>query len=115
MAHLFTEAMPIYATSKRDYTRRTALWREPMEEENVGLGALYEVTCGSYKHITRTSHRRSSIARLRSKDGSLIASHTRGAVGRMKSERVSPLITKVMHENLPSDARLHRWAGNNSG
>ena len=48
--------MPVYAFFTRDYTTHTALWHGPLEGENVGGGAVNEVTCGSYKHITRSSN-----------------------------------------------------------
>ena len=98
--------MPVYASFSRDHAPHTALWHEPLEEENVGGGAVHEVTCDSYKHITRSSQRRLSISRLREKDGPLLATFTRRAIGRAKSDRTSPLMTKIMHGNLPTDARL---------
>ena len=84
----------------------------------MSVAVLYmrsHVTCDSYKHITRTSQRRLSISRLREKDGPLLATLSRGAIGRAKSDRVSPLTTKIMHDNLPTDARLELWAGTESG
>ena len=107
--------MPVYASFSRDHTPHTALWHEPLEEENVGGGAVHEVTCDSYTHITRASQRRLSISRLRERDGPLLATFSRGAIGRAKSDRVSPLTTKIMHENLPTGARLELWAGAESG
>ena len=47
--------MPVYASFARDYAVHTALWHEPLREENIGGGAVHEVTCGSYKHTTRSS------------------------------------------------------------
>ena len=96
--------MPVYAPFARDHTSHTALWHEQFEEENVGGGAVHEVTCGSYKHITLSSQRRLSISRLRREDGPLLATFSRGVIGRAKSGRVSPLTTKIMHDNLPTDA-----------
>ena len=58
---------------------------------------------------------RLSISRLRAKDGPLLATFSRGAIGRAKLDRVSPLTTKIMHDNLPTDARLELWAGKESG
>ena len=73
--------MPVYASFAHDYTVHTALWHEPLEEENVGGGAVREVTCDCYKHITRSSQRRLSISRLRAKDGPLLVTFSRGAIG----------------------------------
>ena len=105
LTHAITGDMPDYASFARDYTGRTTLWHEPSEQENVGCGALHKVTCDVYKHITRSYQRRLSLSRLATRDGALLASHSRGAVGRAKSERASPLIAKIMHEHLPTDAR----------
>ena len=41
--------MLVYVSFSREYSTRTSLWHEPLEEENVGLGALHEVTSDSYK------------------------------------------------------------------
>ena len=103
--------MPVYVSFSREYSTRTSLWHEPLEEENVGLGALHEVTSDSYKHLARSAQRRLSIARLKETDGVVIASHSKGAIGRVKSERRSPLVTKIMHCQLATDARLELWAG----
>ena len=84
--------MRLYASFCRDYIRRTSLWHEPLEEENVGDGGLHEVACGAHKHLTRPSQRRLSIARLKENDGELLAPHSRGAIGRVKPDRPSPLI-----------------------
>ena len=115
LTHEINDLMPVYASFARDHTPHTTLWHEPLEEENVGGGAVHEVTCGSHKHITRSSQRRLSISRLRGKDGPLLATFSRGAIGRAKSDRASPLVTKIMHDNLPTDARLELWAGKESG
>ena len=64
LTHEINGSMAVYASFARDHTPHTALWHEPLEEENVGGGAVHEVTCGSYKHITRSSQRRLSISRL---------------------------------------------------
>ena len=64
LTHEINNPMPVYAPFARDHMSHTALWHEPLEEENVGGGAVHEVTCGSYKHITRSSQRRLSISRL---------------------------------------------------
>ena len=106
LAHQINASMPVYASFARDHTSHTALWHEPLEEENAGGGAVHEVACGSYKHIARSSQRRLSISRLRGKDGPLLATFSRGAIGRAKSDRVSPLTTKIMHDNLPAGALL---------
>ena len=117
LTHQINNSMPGYASFARDHTSHTALWHKPLEEENVGGGAVHEVACGSYKHITRSSQRRLSISRQRGKDGPLLATFLRGAIGRTKSNRVSPPLTaKIMHDNLPTDAhRLDLWAGKESG
>ena len=115
LAHEINARMPVYAPFLRDHAPHTTLWHEPLEEDNVGSGAVHEVTCGSYKHITRSSQRRLSISRLRGKDGPLLATFSRGAIGRARSDRVSPLTTKIVHGNLPTDARLELWAGAESG
>ena len=107
--------MPVYAFFTRDYTTHTALWHGPLEGENVGGGAVNEVTCGSYKHITRSSQRHLPISRLRGNDGPLLATFSRGAIGRAKSDRSPPLVMKIMHGNLLSGARLELWAGKESG
>ena len=54
LAHEINGPMPVYAPFARDHTSHTTLWHEPLEEENIGGGAVHEVTCGSYKHITRS-------------------------------------------------------------
>ena len=41
------DLMPVYASFARDHTSHTTLWHEPLEEENVGGGAVHEVTCDS--------------------------------------------------------------------
>ena len=68
-----------------------------------------------YKHLTRSSQRRKSVARLKEDTGEILASHSRGAIGRVKSDRPPPLITKIMHQHLPTDARLEMWSGRLSG
>ena len=116
LTHQINNSMQVYAPFARDYTAHTTTLRhEPLEEENVDGGAVHEVTCDSYKHTTRSSQRRLSISRLRAKDGPLLATFSRGAIVRAKSDRVSPLTTKIMHDNLPTDARLELWAGRESG
>ena len=116
LTHQINNSMQVYAPFARDYTvHTTTLRHEPLEEENVDGGAVHEVTCDSYKHTTRSSQRRLSISRLRAKDGPLLATFSRGAIVRAKSDRVSPLTTKIMHDNLPTDARLELWAGRESG
>ena len=115
LTHEINDLMPVYAWFAHDHTLHMALWHEPLEEEIVGGGAVHEVTCGSYKHITRSSQRRLSISRLRGEDGSLLATFSRGAIGCAKSDRASPLVTKIIHDNLPTDARLESWAGKECG
>ena len=115
LTHEINGRVPVYASFSRDHAPHTALWHEPLEEENVGGAAVHEVACDSYKHITPASQRRLSISRLRERDGPLLATFSRGAIGRAKSDRVSPLTTKIIHDNLPTDARLELWAGAESG
>ena len=107
--------MPVYAPFAHHNTSHVTLRHESLEEENVGGGAVHEVACGSCKHITRSSQQRLSISRLRGKDGPLLATFSRGGVGRAKSNRASRQLTKIMHDNLPTDARLELWAGKESG
>ena len=94
LTHEINDRMPVYASFLRDHTPHATLRHEPFEEVNVGGGAVHEVTCDSYKHTTRASQRRLSISRLRERDGSLLATFSRGAIGGAKSDRVSPLTTK---------------------
>ena len=47
LAHEINGRIPVYASFSRDHTPHTTLWHEPLEEENVGGGAVHEVTCGS--------------------------------------------------------------------
>ena len=65
LTHAIRDDMSVYVSLSREYSTRTSLWHEPLEEENVGLGALHEVTSDSYKHLTRSAQRRLSIARLK--------------------------------------------------
>ena len=102
--------MPLYVSFQRKLTGRTMLWYEPLEEEGVGHEALHEVVNDSYKHITRSSQRRMSIQRIRNKDGWFHATFMKGSAGRPRSERLTPLITKIMHEHLPTDARMEMSA-----
>ena len=55
LTHEINVPMPVYATFARDHTSHTTLWHAPLEEENVGGGAVHEVACGSYKHNSRPS------------------------------------------------------------
>ena len=55
LAHAITPSMPVYASFRRPVTGETTLWYQPTEYENVGRGAIYEVTGNAYKHITLTS------------------------------------------------------------
>ena len=48
VTHEVNDSMPVYASFARDHTSHTTPWHEPLEEENVGGGAVHEVTCGSY-------------------------------------------------------------------
>ena len=107
--------MPLYVSFSRAQTTKTILWYEPMEEEGVGRGAIHEVVSDSYRHITRSSQRRLSIARLSEKEGEFFATHVKGATGRTRSEKPSALTSKIMHEHLATDARLSLWSGNENG
>ena len=68
LTHAIRDDMPVYVSFSREYTTRTSLWHEPLEEENVGLGALHEATPDSYRHLARSAQRRLSIASLKETD-----------------------------------------------
>ena len=109
LTHELDDSMPLYVSFQRKLTGRTVLWYEPLEEEGVGHEALHEVVNDSYKHITRSSQRRMSIQRIRNKDGWFHATFMKGSAGRSRSERLTPLITKIMHEHLPTDTSKIRY------
>ena len=75
LAHAITPSMPMYASFRRPVTGETTLWHQPTEYENIGRGAMYEVTSNAYKHITLTSQRHASTRRQLLKDGEMLATH----------------------------------------
>ena len=58
LTNAITPSMPMHASFRRPVTGETTLWYQPTEYENVGRGAMYEVTGNAYKHIALTSQRR---------------------------------------------------------
>ena len=111
LAHAITPDMPLYASFRRPVTGKTTLWYQPMEYENVGRGAMYEVTGNAYKHITLTSQRRASTRRQLLKDGEMLATHVRMSTGRTMFGGPSNRVAKPIHQQLPTDARIELWAG----
>ena len=114
-AHVITPSTPMYASFRRPVTGETTLWYQPTEYENVGRGAMYEVTGNAHKHITLTAQRRASTRRQLLKDGAMLATHVRMSTGRTRSGGMSSRVTKLVHQRLPTDARIERWAGRESG
>ena len=106
LAHAITPSMPMYASFRRPVTGETTLWYQPTEYEDVGRGAMYEVTGNAYKHITLTSQRRASTRRQLVKDGEMLATHARISTGRTRSDGASNRVTKLYHQRLPTDARI---------
>ena len=49
------------------------------------------------------------------KDGEMLATHVRVSTGRTRSDGMSSRITKLVHQRLPTDARIGPWAGRESG
>ena len=115
LAHAITPSMPMYASFRRPVTGETTLWYKPMEYENVGRGTMYEVTGNAYKHITLTAQRRASTRRQLMKDGEVLATHVRMSTGRTRSDGMSSRVTKLIHQRLPTDARIELRAGKESG
>ena len=115
LTHAITQDMPMYASFRRPVTGETTLWYQPSEYENVGRGAMYEVTGNAYKHITLTAQRRASTRRQLEKDGEMLATHVRMSTGRTRSDGMSSRVTKLIHQRLPTEARIELWAGNESG
>ena len=68
-----------------------------------------------YKHITAPAQRRLSIERTGAKDGALLATFGKGAIGRARSESRSTFVSKLMHEHLATEARQEMWAGQAAG
>ena len=106
LAHAITPDMPLYASFRRPVTGETTLWYQPTEYENVGRGAMYEAIGNAYKHITLTSQRRASIRRQLLKDGEMLATHVRMSTGRTRSDGASNRVAKLIHQQLPTDARI---------
>ena len=115
LTHAITLSMPMYASFRRPVTGETTLWYQPTEYKNVGRGAMYEVTDNAYKHITLTAQRRASTRRQLLKDGEMLATHVRMSTGRTRSDGMSSRVTKLIHQKLPTDARIELWAGRESG
>ena len=115
LTHAITQDMPMYASFRRPVTGETTLWYQPSEYENVGRGAMYEVTGNAYKHITLTAQRRASTRRQLEKDGEMLATHVRMSTGRTRSDGMSSRVTKLIHQRLPTEARVELWAGKESG
>ena len=115
LAHDITSDMPMYASFRRPVTGETTLRYQPTEYENVGRGAMYEVTGNAYKHITLAAQRRASTRRQLLKDGEMLATHVRMSTGRTRSGGMSSRATKLVHQRLPTDARIELWAGRESG
>ena len=115
LTHAITQDMPMYASFRRPVTGETTLWYQPSEYENVGRGAMYEVTGNAYKHITLTAQRRASTRRQLVKDGEMLATHVRMSTGRTRSDGMSSRVTKLIHQRLPTEARVELWAGKESG
>ena len=92
-------------------TDRTGVWCEPLETEIVGAGTAYEVTSGAYRHITLTSQRRTANEHAIEKDGLFLTTFSRGALGRSAKEGT----TKMMHDHLPTAARMAIWGGDKGG
>ena len=115
LAHAITPSMPMYASFQRPISGEMTLWYQPTEYENVGPGAMYEVTGNAYKHIALTSQRRASTHRQLVKDGEVLATHVRMSTGRTRSDGASNRVTKLYHQRLPTDARIELWAGRESG
>ena len=86
--------------------RKTTLWYQPTEYENVGRGAMYEVTGNAYNHITLTAQRRASTRRQLVKDGEMLATHVRMSTGLTRPDGMSSRITRLAHQRLPTDARI---------
>ena len=115
LTHAITQDMPMYASFRRPVTGETTLWYQPSEYENVGRGAMYEVTGNAYKHITLTAQRRASTRRQLAKDGEMLATHVRMSTGRTRSDGMSSRVTKLVHQRLPTEARIELWAGKEPG
>ena len=115
LTHRLTDSMPLYVSFKRQARQQTQLWYEPLYEENVGHGTLHEVTGDVYRHIAKSALRRTSIRRLQRSEGDFQANFVVGATGRTPSERRSSFVTKLMHDNLPTEARIAMWGGVEAG
>ena len=48
LTHAITPSMPMHASFRRPAVGETSLWYQPTEYENVGRGAMYEVTGNAY-------------------------------------------------------------------
>ena len=115
LTHAITPSTPMDASFRRPVVGETTLWYQPAGHENVGRGAMYEVTGNAYKHITLTSQRRASTSRQLVKDGEVLATHVRMSTGHTRSGGASHRVAKLYHMRLPTDARIELWAGRESG
>ena len=102
--HAITPSTPMYASFRRPVVGETTLWYQPARYENVGRGAMYEVTGNAYKHITLTSQRRASTRRQLVKDSVMLATHVRMSTGRTRSDGASHRVAKLYHQQLPTGA-----------
>ena len=73
------------------------------------------VTGNAHKHITLTSQRRASTRRQLLKDGEMLATRVRMSTGRTRSDGASNRAAKLIHQRLPTGARIELWAGGESG
>ena len=112
LTHAIMPHMPMYASFQRPVVgKTTTLWYQSAEYENVGRGAMHEVTGNAYKHITLTSQRRASTRRKLVKDGEMLATHVRMSTGRTRSDGALHRVAKLYHSRLPTEARIGLWAG----
>ena len=115
LTHAMTPHVPMYASFRRPVAGETTLWYQPTEYENVGRGAMYEVTGNAYKHITLTSQRRASTRRQLAKDGGVLATDVRMSTGRTRSDGAPHRVAKLYHSGLATEVRIGLWAGKESG
>ena len=115
LTHQIDDAMLPYASFRRALSGRTTIWYGPLEEENAEHEGHHEVTGDIYKHATAFAQRRLPTERAGIKDGTLLATFVKGAIGRARSESKSSFVSKFMHEHLAMEARQEMWAGQTAG
>ena len=115
LTHQLDDTMALYVSFRRTLRGHTTIWYEPLEEENVGHGGCHEVTGDAYKHITAPAQRRLSIERAGAKEGAFFATFDKGAIDRARSESRFTFVSKLMHEDLATEARQKMWAGKAAG